>query len=471
MDAVPREFAAYVGQIARSSPRRPRRCSRRVTDPEEHGQHRRLPPDDRPDRKQELLEGDDVRGPAAAAARDAHPGERVPRHRERHRRPRARQHRAPAAPGVPARAAEGAARGAGRGGRRGQRAGAYLKQLEEKKLPEAAAAALTKEIKRLGDLPPFSAEVAVAKTYLDTRAGPAVGHALRLGAPDVAAVARVLDETHYGLEDVKDRIIEYLAVAQLRGGTPPNTILCLVGPPGVGKTSVAMAIAQGLGPAAAAHQPGRRARRGRDPRAPAHLRGRHARPHHRRAQAGRRGRPGDPARRDRQDGVRLAGRPGGGAHGGARPGAEPAPSGTTTWSSSTTSRTCSSSPRPTTRRTSPRRCTTGWRSSGSRATPDHEKEQIAAPPPHPQARRRERAGRPGRRLHPAGAAPSSRSTPARPGCASWPGSSARSTGELARVRVEGKPLPRARRARRRSNGCWCRRRSCRRGWRTSPWWA
>ena len=62
----------------------------------------------------------------------------------------------------------------------------------------------------------------------------------------MAAVARVLDETHYGLKSVKDRIIEYLAVASLRGGTPPNAILCLVGPPGVGKTSVAMATAKGL---------------------------------------------------------------------------------------------------------------------------------------------------------------------------------------------------------------------------------
>ena len=59
-------------------------------------------------------------------------------------------------------------------------------------------------------------------------------------------MARVLDETHYGLKSVKDRIIEYLAVASLRGGTPPNAILCLVGPPGVGKTSVAMATAKGL---------------------------------------------------------------------------------------------------------------------------------------------------------------------------------------------------------------------------------
>jgi ATP-dependent Lon protease len=125
--------------------------------------------------------------------------------------------------------------------------GAYLLQLGEKKIPETSVAALTKEIKRLSDLPPLSAEVAVAKTYLDTALGLPWG--VRSGAtvPDVAAVARLLDETHYGLSSVKDRILEYLAVASLRGGTPPSTILCLVGPPGVGKTSVAMATAKGLG--------------------------------------------------------------------------------------------------------------------------------------------------------------------------------------------------------------------------------
>jgi ATP-dependent Lon protease len=86
----------------------------------------------------------------------------------------------------------------------------------------------------------------VAKTYLDTALGLPWGTRSGSAVPDVAAVARVLDETHYGLKTVKDRIIEYLAVASLRGGTPPNAILCLVGPPGVGKTSVAMATAKGL---------------------------------------------------------------------------------------------------------------------------------------------------------------------------------------------------------------------------------
>ena len=124
--------------------------------------------------------------------------------------------------------------------------GSYMKQLAEKNLSEGANTALVKEIKRLADLPPLSAEVAVAKTYLDIALGLPWGVVSGAQIPDVAAVARVLDDTHYGLKNVKDRIIEYLAVASLRGGTPPNAILCLVGPPGVGKTSVAMATAQGL---------------------------------------------------------------------------------------------------------------------------------------------------------------------------------------------------------------------------------
>ena len=64
---------------------------------------------------------------------------------------------------------------------------------------------------------------------------------------DVAAVARHLERTHYGLKDVKDRILEYLAVCSLLKGDQPGTILCLAGPPGTGKSSVARAVAEALG--------------------------------------------------------------------------------------------------------------------------------------------------------------------------------------------------------------------------------
>ncbi|NLT35032.1 MAG: endopeptidase La [Gaiellales bacterium] len=123
----------------------------------------------------------------------------------------------------------------------------YLKSLKEKSIPGSASGFLEKEIRRLGDLQPYSAELAAAKSYLDHALGLPWGTLSGAGEPDVAVVARVLEETHYGLKDVKDRVVEYLAVTRLRGGAPPNTTLCFVGPPGVGKTSVALAIAKGLG--------------------------------------------------------------------------------------------------------------------------------------------------------------------------------------------------------------------------------
>lgn len=245
MDSVAREFAAYVGQTPQL-PEEAETALETVTDPEGMvnvvGSNLMIGPD----RRQELLEGDEPEARLLLLletliqenefiALENEISERVHDSFERqqrrvflHERLKVLQEEL------------------GEEGEEDSERGAYLKQLEAKNLPEAAAAALTKEIKRLSDLPPLSAEVAVAKTYLDTALGLPWGVRSGSAVPDVAAVARVLDETHYGLKSVKDRIIEYLAVASLRGGTPPNAILCLVGPPGVGKTSVAMATAQGL---------------------------------------------------------------------------------------------------------------------------------------------------------------------------------------------------------------------------------
>ncbi len=245
MDSVGREFAAYVGQTPQL-PEEAETALETVTDPESMVDVIASNLMIGPDRKQELLEGDDsearllmlletliqenefiaIENEISERVHDSF--ERQQRRVFLHERLKVLQDEL------------------GEEGEDDTDRGMYMKLLEGKKLPEAAHAALVKEIKRLSDLPPLSAEVAVAKTYLDTALGLPWGARSASSIPDVAAVARVLDDTHYGLKSVKDRIIEYLAVANLRGGTPPNAILCLVGPPGVGKTSVAMATAKGL---------------------------------------------------------------------------------------------------------------------------------------------------------------------------------------------------------------------------------
>lgn len=245
MDSVAREFASYVGQMPQL-PEEAETALERVSTPEEVVDVVAANLLIAPDRKQGLLEGDDPEARLLLLletliqenefiALENEISERVHDSFERqqrkvflHERLRVLQEEL------------------GEEGDGETERGAYLKLLQEKKLPETAAAALTKEINRLNDLQPLSAEVAVAKTYLDTALGLPWGARSASSVPDVAAVARMLEETHYGLKNVKDRIIEYLAVASLRGGTPPSTILCLVGPPGVGKTSVAMATARGL---------------------------------------------------------------------------------------------------------------------------------------------------------------------------------------------------------------------------------
>ena len=88
---------------------------------------------------------------------------------------------------------------------------------------------------------------------------------------DVAHAREILDRDHYDLEKVKDRILEFLAVRKLKDDLH-GPILCFVGPPGVGKTSLGQSIAEAHGPQVRAHQRRRRARRGRDPRASPHVR-------------------------------------------------------------------------------------------------------------------------------------------------------------------------------------------------------
>ncbi|HEY0713886.1 MAG TPA: endopeptidase La, partial [Polyangia bacterium] len=124
-----------------------------------------------------------------------------------------------------------------------------INELEERasqrNLPPEAVARVKKELKKLRLMAPMSAEAAVVRNYLDWVLGLPWG-VFTEDKHDVTEAERILDEEHYGLRRVKERILEYLAVQtlvkKLRG-----PILCLVGPPGVGKTSLAKSIARATG--------------------------------------------------------------------------------------------------------------------------------------------------------------------------------------------------------------------------------
>ena len=121
-------------------------------------------------------------------------------------------------------------------------------------MPEEAKKEADRELDRLSKLPPAAAEYGVIKTYLDWLASLPWDKSTE-GEIDIAKARFQLDEDHYDLEKIKDRILEYLAVKKLKqiaageGNTAPNRepILCFVGPPGVGKTSLAQSIAKALG--------------------------------------------------------------------------------------------------------------------------------------------------------------------------------------------------------------------------------
>ncbi|MBA2919953.1 endopeptidase La [Sphingomonas sp. MAH-20] len=113
------------------------------------------------------------------------------------------------------------------------------------KLSKEARAKATAELKKLKTMAPMSAEATVVRNYLDVLLGLPWGKKSKLKR-DIPEAERVLDEDHYGLEKVKDRIVEYLAV-QARTNKLKGPILCLVGPPGVGKTSLGKSIARATG--------------------------------------------------------------------------------------------------------------------------------------------------------------------------------------------------------------------------------
>ena len=116
---------------------------------------------------------------------------------------------------------------------------------EEKGLPEEAKEELDKQLRRLERGHPDSAETAITRTYLEWLTG-LPWNVQSEDVLDLKWAKRVLDEDHYDLEKVKERILEYLAVRKLKADTR-GPILCFVGPPGVGKTSLGRSIARALG--------------------------------------------------------------------------------------------------------------------------------------------------------------------------------------------------------------------------------
>ena len=122
---------------------------------------------------------------------------------------------------------------------------AMRKKIKEAKMPERTEKKVLDELRRYQETPSQMADSQILKNYLDFVIG-LPWHKASVDNDDLSVVAEALNKEHYALDKVKERIIEYIAV-KIMTKKNPQTILCLVGPPGVGKTSLAMSIAQALG--------------------------------------------------------------------------------------------------------------------------------------------------------------------------------------------------------------------------------
>lgn len=120
----------------------------------------------------------------------------------------------------------------------------YKEQMSKLKMPKNVAEKINKELGRLAKMPPMTPEGAVIRTYIDSLLALPWGKFTKDNF-DIDKAQDVLDKDHYGLKKVKERILEYLAVRALSKSTR-GPILCLVGPPGVGKTSLASSIAKAI---------------------------------------------------------------------------------------------------------------------------------------------------------------------------------------------------------------------------------
>ena len=121
----------------------------------------------------------------------------------------------------------------------------YTAKMRELDLPEEVKAKLEHEIARLKKLPPATGETGVIQTYVEAVLSLPWNKSEK-SEINIGKAKKVLDRDHYGLEKVKERVLEYLSVMKLTG-KPQGSILCLYGPPGTGKTSIVKSIAESLG--------------------------------------------------------------------------------------------------------------------------------------------------------------------------------------------------------------------------------
>ena len=121
----------------------------------------------------------------------------------------------------------------------------YREKLNKIKAPKETKEKIAKEINKFSKISPMSPDVSVSRTYLDTVFSLPWNKETR-DKIDLEKAKEILDDEHYGLEKVKERILEYLAIRKLSKSLK-SPIICLVGPPGVGKTSIAKSIADSLG--------------------------------------------------------------------------------------------------------------------------------------------------------------------------------------------------------------------------------
>lgn len=128
----------------------------------------------------------------------------------------------------------------------------YMKKISKTRLSKEAKEKVLTEVKKLKTMSPMSSEATVVRNYLDWVLGIPWKKPSRV-KKDLHEAMAVLDADHYGLEKVKERIIEYLAV-QSRADKVKGPILCLVGPPGVGKTSLGRSIAKQPGVILSGHR-------------------------------------------------------------------------------------------------------------------------------------------------------------------------------------------------------------------------